>query len=65
MMKKFLGQPEEFKQAINTLQQRGDWEDFSQGLRFKTIDGGTIQWYSSTGTILVQGNQIAKDRLID
>lgn len=63
MTKKFLGQAEEFKQAIETLQQRGSWEDFTQGLRFKTIDGGTIQWYSSTGTILIQGNKTAKDRL--
>lgn len=62
-MKKFLGQTDEFKQAIETLGQRGSWEDFEQGLRYKTIDGGTIQWYSSTGTILVQGNKAAKERL--
>lgn len=62
-MKKFLGQADEFKQAVETLGQRGSWEDFEQGLRYKTIDGGTIQWYPSTGTILVQGNKTAKERL--
>lgn len=62
-MKKFLGQPEEFKQAIETLKQRGSWENFDQGLRYKTIDGGTVQWYQSTGTILIQGNKNAKERL--
>lgn len=62
-MKKFLGQPDEFKQVVETLGQRGSWEDFEQGLRYKTIDGGTIQWYTSTGTILVQGNKTSKDRL--
>ena len=65
MTKKFLGQPEEFKQAIETLQQRGTWEDSSKGLRYKTVDGGIIQWYSSTGTIQIQGNQTAKDRLTE
>jgi len=64
MTKRFLGQADEFKQAIETLQQRGSWEDFSKGLRFKTVDGGIIQWYSSTGTILIQGNSVAKNRLI-
>jgi predicted nucleotide-binding protein len=63
MTKKFLGQPEEFKQAIETLQQRGSWEDFPQGMRYKTIDGGIVQWYSSKGTILIQGNNAAKERL--
>jgi predicted nucleotide-binding protein len=62
-MKKFLGRPDEFKQAIETLGQRGSWEDVEIGPRFKTIDGGTIQWYPSTGTILVQGNKTAKERL--
>ncbi|MGE0076692.1 MAG: TIR domain-containing protein [Bacteroidales bacterium] len=62
-MNKFLGQPEEFKQAIESLNQRGAWENFQQGLRFKTIDGGIIQWYQSTGTIQFQGNKVAKDRL--
>jgi len=64
-MNKFLGQPEEFKQAIETLGQRGGWEKFEQGLRFKTIDGGIIQWYPSTGTILIQGSKAAKDRLTE
>ena len=50
-MKKFLGRPDEFKQAIETLGQRGSWEDVEIGPRFKTIDGGTIQWYPSTGTV--------------
>ena len=63
MTKKFKGQVDEFKQAVDTLQQRGTWENFDQGLRFKTIDGGTIQWYKSTGTILIQGNKTAKERL--
>jgi predicted nucleotide-binding protein len=62
-MTKFLGQPDEFQQAIETLGQRGTWENSEQGLRYKTIDGGTIQWYQTTGTILVQGNKTAKDRL--
>lgn len=62
-MKKFLGRPDEFKQAIETLGQRGSWEDVEIGPRFKTIDGGTIQWHPSTGTILVQGNKTAKERL--
>jgi len=62
-MNKFLGHPEEFKQAIESLNQRGAWENFQQGLRFKTIDGGIIQWYQSTGTIQFQGNKTAKDRL--
>jgi predicted nucleotide-binding protein len=62
-MNKFLGQPEEFKQAIESLGQRGNWEDFEQGLKYRTIDGGIILWYRSTGTIQLQGTKPAKERL--
>lgn len=62
-MNKFLGKPEEFKQAIDSLGQRGTWQYFEPGLRFKSIDGGIIQWYQSTGTIQFQGNKESKDRL--
>lgn len=63
MSKKFKGKPSEFKDAISTLGLRGEWINFEQGLRYKTVDGGTIQWYESTGTILIQGNKVAKDKL--
>ncbi|WP_172913975.1 TIR domain-containing protein [Capnocytophaga canis] len=62
-MSKFLGKPEEFKKAINTLKLRGNWEDCQNGFRFKTIDGGIIQWYPSTGKILLQGKDDAKQKL--
>lgn len=64
-MNKFLGQPEEFKQIIESLKQRGNWENFEQGLKYRTVDGGIILWYRNTGTIQLQGTSSAKDRLQD
>lgn len=64
-MNKFLGEPDELKQAIDSLGQRGSWQDFEPGLRFKAIDGGIIQWYKNTGTIQFQGNKESQERLKD
>jgi predicted nucleotide-binding protein len=62
-MNKFLGSAAEFKQAINALKLPGAWEDFPQGLRYRTTDGGTVQWYASTKTVQVQGNRAAAEKL--
>lgn len=62
-MKKFHGKPNEFKEALDSLGQRGEWQKFESGLKFKSVDGGYVLWYPSTGTIQIQGNKEAKDRL--
>ncbi|MCM5530534.1 TIR domain-containing protein [Parasegetibacter sp. NRK P23] len=63
-MNKFYGPPEDFKTAITSLNLPGRWEEFPEGARFKTINGGIIQWYSSTGSILVQGTPSAKKQIL-
>jgi predicted nucleotide-binding protein len=64
MQKKFLGTTEDYKKAIMSLKQKGSFEDTSGNtIRYRTADGGIILWYPTTGTINVQGNDIAKKRL--
>ncbi|HEY5536237.1 MAG TPA: nucleotide-binding protein [Ignavibacteria bacterium] len=66
MKKKFKGTSDDFVKAIKSLKQKGDFEEQSNSnIRFKTIDGGIILWYPTTGTISIQGNEIAKKRLED
>lgn len=60
----FKGSSDKFKEAIESLNQSGEWQHFAPGLRFKTVDGGIIQWYSSTGTIQLQGPSEAKARIL-
>ncbi|MDO7852278.1 nucleotide-binding protein [Hymenobacter convexus] len=62
-MTKFSGTADKLKHIIEAQNLRGTWEDFPQGLRYRTPDKATISWYSSTKTILLQGNQAAKDKL--
>jgi predicted nucleotide-binding protein len=62
-MSKFLGHPDELKKVINNLGQRGSWQEVANGLRYKTIDGAVLNWYPSTGKILIQGSELAKNRL--
>ena len=64
-MRKFYGPPEDFKTAITSLNLSGRWEEFPEGARFKTTNGGIIQWYSSTGSILVQGTAVAKKQILE
>ncbi len=64
MQKKFLGTSEEFVTALKSLKQKGTLEEQSEKLvRYKTIDGGIVLWYPTTGTISIQGNGVAKKRL--
>ena len=62
-MNKFLGAEDEFKVLIESVEKKGKWEDFAMGLRYKTVDGGIIQWYKSTGTIQIQGETNARARI--
>jgi len=64
-MPKFEGTLEEFKQAIDALSMGGSWEEFTLGLRYRTKDGGVIQWYNSTKNILIQGNERARANLVE
>ena len=62
-MPKFLGTSEEFKRIVESISLNGKWEDFDLGVRYRTRDGGVIQWYESKGTILIQGTTTSKQRL--
>ena len=62
-MKKFTGTEEAFKLKINSLIPDGAWEPFATGLRYRTEDGGVINWYTSTKTVQLQGNAEVRDRL--
>jgi predicted nucleotide-binding protein len=62
-MDKFQGTIEEFKNIVNSFKLNGTWADTSQGLRYNSSDGGIIIWYESTGSILCQGKEKAKNNL--
>lgn len=62
-MKKFLGEITEYKKAVDSLSLRGNWEDGNNCIRFKTLDGGIIIWYPTTGSIVIQGNNTAQSRV--
>lgn len=62
-MKKFTGTVEDFKSKIDRIISNGTWEEFATGIRYRTEDGGVINFYSGTKTIQIQGNVKVKDRL--
>lgn len=62
-MKKFSGTEEDFRLLIDNLNQKGSWETFPTGIRYRTEDGGVINWYTSTKTVQLQGNAQEKERL--
>jgi predicted nucleotide-binding protein len=62
-MNKFLGAAEEFKQAIDDLALRGAWEELPNGLRYRTPDGGIVQWFATTKTVLIQGTKAVIEKL--
>jgi len=62
-MDKFQGNREDFKAIVNDFRLTGSWSDTVQGLLYKSSDGGIINWYESTGSILCQGKEKAKNNL--
>lgn len=64
-MKKFTGTEESFKAKIDSVVPNGTWEEFGSGIRYRTEDGGVINWFTSTKTVQIQGNAAAKDRIIN
>jgi predicted nucleotide-binding protein len=61
---KFHGEPAEFEALISTAAVPGTWSHDQNGkYEFRTKDGAVLNWWPSRGTIQIQGQPAAKDRL--
>jgi hypothetical protein len=64
MVYKFEGALAELHQLIETTDLDGKWTDNLPGKhRFRSNDGGVLTWWSSSGSILIQGQHEAKIKL--
>ena len=64
MPKKFHGTLVELQAHLHTHTLKGRWEEAPDGKHiFRGQDGGVLNWWSSTGTIQIQGPAEAKRRL--
>lgn len=57
MPHQYTGSKQQFIDTIESLNLKGDWQDFKHGLKYKTENGGTILWYSNTKTVLAMGKK--------
>jgi predicted nucleotide-binding protein len=64
MALKFHGEVEEFKGLLSNAGIQGSWTSGDNGkLEFRTKDGAVMNWWPTRGTVQVQGQQAARDRL--
>lgn len=64
MSKKYHGTIEELRALLDKAGTKGTWDKEVQGKHsFRTKDGGVFNWWSSTGTVQIQGPSDAKARL--
>jgi len=64
MAKKYRGTIDELKDLIRSAGIDGDWDDNGQGKHsFRSKEAGVLNWWSSTGTLNVQGPAEAKASL--
>lgn len=64
MSLRFNGTPIELKALIEAAGITGRWAEDGQGkTEFRSLQGGVLNWWSRTGTVNCQGNQVAKAAL--
>jgi len=54
-MAEFCGEFEGLKGLVTEIGYVGQWNDITGGKQFKSSDGAILNWYSSTGKLLFQG----------
>ncbi|HEU5070423.1 MAG TPA: nucleotide-binding protein [Verrucomicrobiae bacterium] len=64
MANKFEGTIEELQALVKAAGIKGKWEDDGQGKHtFRSSDGGVLNWWTSRGTVQLQGQDKAKQKL--
>lgn len=64
MANKFEGTIEELQALVKTAGIKGKWEDDGQGKHtFRSSDAGVLNWWTSKGTVQLQGQDKAKLKL--
>jgi predicted nucleotide-binding protein len=64
MANKFEGTIEKLQMLISVAGLKGKWEDDGQRKHtFRSSDGGILNWWQSSGTVQVQGQEKAKAKL--
>jgi deoxycytidylate deaminase len=58
---KFTGAFDELKQKLSSL--AGEWDDNQPNKKVFRVNGGVLNWFESTGTLLVQGKSPGKEQL--
>jgi len=63
-MAKFLGTFDVLKEKVAQLDLAGEWRELSNGQKqFRARNGGILNWYESSGTLLFQGDDKAKQNI--
>ena len=55
MLKKYYGTFEELQNHVKSTRIQGEWQSDGNKHVFRSLEGGIINWWSSKGTINVQG----------
>lgn len=63
MPEKFAGTIEQLKDHVANTRIGGKWSESNGAQQFKSNDGGTLNWWPSSGTLQFQGKQAAKQAL--
>jgi predicted nucleotide-binding protein len=62
-MDKFTGSLEQLQAKVETCGIEGEWTDIPHGHRFRSKDGALLNWFSSTGTLQLQGKKESAEKL--
>src|SRR6266704_762400 len=64
MANKFEGTIEKLQMLISVAGLKGKWEDDGQGKHtFRSSDGGVLNWWESSGTVQLQGQEKARAKI--
>lgn len=62
-MDKFTGSVEELKAKLEACGCQGEWCEIPHGHQFRARDGAILNWFPKKGTISLQGDKSAAERL--